>query len=97
MRHRPSRRARHRHRRQLGIKIECSASPRWARGIGGLLVGSAAGAILGVLVGGAVGVNRLTDNSSETAPIRGAVLTAFGLTIAGAVAGAVVGTIPPEC
>ena len=83
--------------RQLGFEIECSASPRWARSIGGLLVRSAAGAILGVLVGGAVGVNRLTDNSSETAPIRGAVLTAFGFTIAGALAGAVVSTVPPEC
>jgi hypothetical protein len=62
-----------------------------------MLVGSAAGAILGILVGGAVGVNRLTDTSSETAPIRGAMLTAFGFTIAGSIAGAVVGVVPSEC
>jgi hypothetical protein len=84
-------------RRQLGIEIKCSTSPRWARGIGGMLVGSAAGAILGVLVGATVGVNRLTDTSSEAAPIRGAMLTAFGLTIAGSVVGAVAGAVPPEC
>jgi hypothetical protein len=84
-------------RRQLGIEIKCTQSPRWARGIGGMLVGSAAGAILGVLVGGAVGVNRLTDNSSKNAPVRGALLAAFGLTITGAVVGAVAGTVPPEC
>jgi hypothetical protein len=86
-----------RHHRQRQLGIACSQSPRWARGIGGMLVGSAAGAILGVLVGATVGVNRLTDQSSEAAPLRGAMLTAFGLTIAGSVVGAVAGVVPPEC
>ena len=82
-------------RRQLGI--QCATSPRWARGVGGLFLGGAAGAILGVLVGGVVGLRKLSGPGSEVEPLRAAMITAFGLTFAGAAVGVTAGALPPEC
>jgi len=88
-------RARRRPRPQLGI--QCSSSPRWARGAGGLFLGAATGAVLGVFVGGVVGLRKLSGPGSEVEPLRAAMITAFGLTLTGAVVGVTAGALPPEC
>jgi anti-sigma factor RsiW len=80
---------------QLGM--ECSSSPRWTRGVGGAFLGGAAGAVLGVLVGAVVGVRKLSDGSSEVAPIKSSITTALAVAVVGTIAGTVASVIPPEC
>ena len=84
--------------RQLGQHgMRCSTTSRFARGASGMLIGAGSGAIVGFLLGTALGVRKLADASAEAAPIRTTLLTAFGFTAAGAVAGLTLGALPPEC
>lgn len=76
---------------------DCSRSPRWARGVGGALLGGVAGGVLGVLAGFVVGLRKLSDASAETAPIKASIGTAIGVTVVGAAVGGVVAALPSEC
>lgn len=80
------------------LGMECSRSPRIARGIGGALLGGLAGGVLGVLVGAAVGARKLQSAGGNAwDPVSYGFMTAIGVASLGVVAGAVGGALPPEC
>ncbi len=83
-----------RRRRQLGM--ECSRSPRIARGLGGALLGGVAGGVLGLLVGGAVAARRLASGAPGE-PVSTGLAVAVAVAVAGVGLGAVAGAVPPEC
>lgn len=84
-----------RRRRQLGS--DCSTSSRTTRGIVGGLAGGLAGAVIGLLAGAAVGAKKIADASSQTAPLKSAIMTVLGVTAVGVAVGATASAIPSEC
>jgi len=79
------------------LGMQCSRSPRWARGLGGALLGGLAGGVVGVLVGAAVGARKLESTGKTWDPVSYGFMTFFGVTALGVVAGAVGAAVPPEC
>lgn len=78
-----------------GLGMACSRTSRVTRGIGGGITGGVVGGVLGLLVGGAVTASKLASGRGE--PISAGLGTALSVAFVGAVAGAFVFALPPEC